>query len=48
MKLDRFGEYKDLDKDGIIYVGDLAAGEYYVELLPIEPQPEYANPALRT
>ena len=36
VKLDRFGEYKDLDKDGIIYIGDLAAGEYYVELLPIE------------
>ena len=29
------GEYKDLDKDGIIYLGDLDAGEYYVELLPI-------------
>lgn len=29
------GEYKDLDKDGIIYIGDLDAGEYYVELLPI-------------
>lgn len=30
------GEYKDLDKDGIIYIGDLDSGEYYVELLPIE------------
>lgn len=30
------GEYKDLDKDGIIYIGDLDAGEYYLELLPIE------------
>ena len=29
------GEYKDLDKDGVIYIGDLDAGEYYVELLPI-------------
>ncbi|MCM1063942.1 MAG: hypothetical protein NC420_05595 [Eubacterium sp.] len=29
------GEYKDLDKDGIIYIGDLDSGEYYVELLPI-------------
>lgn len=29
------GEYKDLDKDGIIYIGDLDSGEYFVELLPI-------------
>ena len=29
------GEYKDLDKDGVIYIGDLDSGEYYVELLPI-------------
>lgn len=28
-------EYKDLDQDGIIYIGDLAAGEYYVELMPL-------------
>ncbi len=34
--LDGLGEYKDLDRDGIIYIGDLAAGEYYVELLPVE------------
>jgi len=36
VKLGRFGEYKDLDKDGVIYIGDLAAGEYFVELMPIE------------
>lgn len=36
VKLKGLGEYKDLDKDGIIYIGDLDAGEYYVELLPIE------------
>lgn len=36
VKVKGLGEYKDLDKDGIIYIGDLAAGEYYVELLPIE------------
>lgn len=30
------GSYKDLDKDGIIYIGDLAAGEYSVKLAPIE------------
>lgn len=36
VKLEGLGEYKDLDKDGIIYIGDLDAGEYYVELLPID------------
>lgn len=36
VKLDGLGEYKDLDKDGVIYIGDLDAGEYYVELLPVE------------
>lgn len=36
VKVDGLGEYKDLDKDGVIYIGDLAAGEYYVELLPVE------------
>ena len=36
VKLEGMGEYKDLDQDGIIYIADLDAGEYYVELLPIE------------
>lgn len=36
VKLDGLGEYKDLDKDGVVYIGGLAAGEYYVELMPIE------------
>ncbi len=36
VELEGLGEYKDLDKDGVIYIGGLAAGEYYVELLPIE------------
>ncbi len=36
VRLERLGEYKDLDKDGVIYIGDLAAGEYYVELMPME------------
>lgn len=36
VELDGLGEYKDLDKDGVIYIGDLDAGEYFVELLPIE------------
>lgn len=35
VELDGLGEYKDLDKDGVIYIGDLTAGEYYVKLLPI-------------
>ncbi len=29
------GSYKDLDKDGVIYIGDLEAGEYLVQLAPI-------------
>lgn len=36
VELEGLGEYKDLDKDGVIYIGDLAAGDYYVELKPIE------------
>lgn len=36
VRLDGIGEYKDLDKDGVIYIGDLAAGEYRVNLLPVE------------
>ena len=35
VSLDGVGEYKDLDRDGVIYIGDLTAGEYVVELLPI-------------
>lgn len=34
--LDGMGEYKDLDQDGVIYIGDLDSGEYNVKLLPIE------------
>lgn len=30
------GEYKDLDKDGVIYIGDLKAGEYKVALNPLD------------
>lgn len=29
-------QYKDQDKDGIIYIGDMEAGEYYVGLNPID------------
>lgn len=32
----KLGDYKDLDQDGVIYIGDLNSGEYYVELLPVE------------
>ncbi|MBR1772255.1 MAG: glycoside hydrolase family 25 protein [Lachnospiraceae bacterium] len=28
------GSYKDLDKDGVIYIGDLESGEYLVRLAP--------------
>lgn len=35
VKLDGMGEYKDLDRDGVIYIGDLDAGEYDVTLLPM-------------
>lgn len=34
--LDGVGDFKDLDKDGVIYIGDLRAGEYYVSLNPIK------------
>lgn len=30
------GEYKDLDKDGVIYIAELSAGEYSVFLQPVE------------
>ncbi len=36
VRLEGQGEYKDLDKDGIIYIAGLSAGEYYLELMPIE------------
>lgn len=34
--IEGLGEYKDLDKDGIIYVGALKPAEYYVSLNDIE------------
>ncbi|MBQ2803943.1 MAG: glycoside hydrolase family 25 protein [Lachnospiraceae bacterium] len=34
--LEGVGEYKDLDQDGVIYIGDLDSGEYNVSLLPME------------
>lgn len=36
VELDGLGEYKDLDRDGVIYIGDLDSGEYNVKLLPID------------
>ena len=30
------GEYKDLDKDGVVYIAQLPAGEYSVSLKPVE------------
>ncbi len=34
--LDGVGEYKDLDQDGVIYIGDLKPGEYQVSLNEME------------
>ena len=44
VELEGLGEYKDLDKDGIIYIGNLASGDYYVELKPIEGYKVPNNP----
>lgn len=35
VRLEDMGEYKDLDQDGVIYIGDLKSGEYEVSLLPM-------------
>lgn len=44
VELDGQEEYKDLDQDGVIYIGDLAAGEYSVQLLPVEGYHVPGNP----
>ena len=36
VELEGVGEYKDLDQDGIIYIGNLSAGDYQVSLKPVE------------
>ncbi len=36
VEVEGLGEYKDLDKDGVIYIGDMAAGEYQVALKPVD------------
>ena len=35
VNIEGLGEYKDLDKDGIIYVGDVDSGEYALTLKPL-------------
>lgn len=35
VELDGLGRYKDLNRDGVIYISDLPAGDYYVKLLPV-------------
>ena len=44
VSLDGSEQYKDLDQDGVIYIGHLAAGEYYVELLPVDGYKVPGNP----
>ena len=44
VELDGTEQYKDLDQDGVIYIGDLTAGEYFVELLPVEGYKVPGNP----
>ncbi len=36
VEVEGLGGYKDLDKDGVIYIGDMTAGDYQVSLQPIE------------
>lgn len=36
VKLENGEEYRDLDQDGVIYIGDLKPGEYAVQLMPAE------------
>jgi len=44
VELEGMGEYKDLDKDGIIYIGELDSGDYYVELMPMKGYVVPGNP----
>ena len=44
VELEGLGDYKDLDQDGIIYIGDLAAGDYYVMLKPVDGYKVPNNP----
>lgn len=38
------GEYKDLDQDGVLYIGELNSGEYYVTLHEMEGYKVPVNP----
>lgn len=38
------GEYKDLDQDGVLYIGGLNSGEYYVSLQEVEGYKVPVNP----
>lgn len=44
VELEGKGEYKDLDQDGVLYIGGLSAGEYYVSLQEIEGYKVPINP----
>ncbi|MDE7224377.1 MAG: hypothetical protein K2O34_11450, partial [Acetatifactor sp.] len=44
VELEGQGDYKDLDQDGILYIGGLNSGEYYVSLQEIEGYKVPANP----
>lgn len=36
ISIEGLGEYKDLDKDGIIYIGDMKSGQYDLSLKPLK------------
>lgn len=38
------GEYRDLDQDGVLYIGGLSSGEYYVSLQEVEGYKVPVNP----
>ncbi len=44
VELEGKGEYKDLDQDGVVYIGGLSSGEYYVSLQEIEGYKVPVNP----
>lgn len=44
VELEGQGEYKDLDQDGILYIGGLNSGEYYVSLQEVEGYRVPVNP----
>ncbi|MCM1118733.1 MAG: glycoside hydrolase family 25 protein [bacterium] len=44
VELEGQGEYKDLDQDGILYIGGISSGEYYVSLHEVEGYRVPVNP----